>query len=144
MKAYIKILLTLGVVGIIAAFLVYLFVYNKPHENYEKAKPQVEISAEALYNAFVENQTNAEQNYVGKVIQIEGSIGALEKNVDNEFVIFAFGSGMFGVEGIRCALHNNQHGILDNDDVNRTVIVKGYCTGFTGTDVVLEHCSIVR
>ena len=49
MKTWIKILIGLIVIGILAALYVWFFVYNKPHRDYEKADPDHIIVAEELF-----------------------------------------------------------------------------------------------
>jgi hypothetical protein len=58
-------------------------------------------------------------------------------------VVFALGEGMFGDEGIRLTMLDNhsQAAIALLKDASATL--KGYCTGYNGTDVILEKCSIV-
>lgn len=144
MKTWAKVMLTLAILGIIAALAVYFFVYNKPHTNFERAKPDFTVSAESLYNAFISDQTAAEKEYNAKVIQITGTLNDLEIADERVFAIFAFGDGMFGAEGIRCTLLDNHKGVLSNDDIGKPITIKGYCSGFTGTDVILEHCSVIK
>jgi len=58
--------------------------------------------------------------------------------------VFVFNQGDFGDEGIRCTMMKKF-----NDEANRLqpdgeIIVKGYCTGFNETDVILEKCSLIN
>ena len=52
MKIWIKIIIALFIIGIIAAGLGYKFIYNKPHRDFEKAKPDFTLEAKALYYNF--------------------------------------------------------------------------------------------
>ena len=52
MKLWIKILLILAVAGIIAGFLFYHFVINKPQPDFEKIKPDYCLNAASFYNEF--------------------------------------------------------------------------------------------
>ncbi len=144
MKTWAKVLLTLATLGIIAATAVYFFVYNKPHTNFERAKPDFTISAENLYKAFIYDHVAAEKEYNARVIQITGILNDLEFTDDRVFAIFAFGDGMFGPEGIRCTLLDNHNSALSDGDIGKDVTIKGFCSGFTGTDVILEHCSVLK
>jgi flagellar basal body-associated protein FliL len=74
MKTWIKILIALILIGIIAGILGYFFVYNKPHKDYSKAKAEISLTAEELYKSFIENTTEAEQRFNGKVLEIEGNL----------------------------------------------------------------------
>lgn len=144
MNKWIKILLTLVVVGIFAGLLGYKFVYNKPHTDFEKEKAVWTISAEDLYNGYKENQVAANEKYLGQVVEISGQLSAIEEN--NGLVVFAFvfEEGMFGDEGVRCTFLDNQKedvsALKPGDDIK----LKGYCTGYNETDVILEKCSFVK
>lgn len=48
MKRYLKIIGILAVLCIVAALLIYKFIYNKPHRDYEKAKAEFTIEASAM------------------------------------------------------------------------------------------------
>lgn len=144
MKTWTKIIIGLFVLGLLAALAVYIFVYNKPHTNYEKAKPDYKLKAEVLYNEFITDQASAEQKYNAKVIQITGILHMVETSDEMVFAIFAFGDGMFGPEGIRCQMLDNHVEQLKLIEPGENITVKGFCSGYTGTDVIMEHCSIIQ
>ncbi len=143
MNKWIKIFLILAAMGFIGAAAVYFFVYNKPHTNYEKAKPDFEMTAQALYNAFANSQSEAEQIYNGKIIQIEGSLDSVEEADSLVIAIIAFDQGMFGPEGIRCSMLENHSNTVKQINSGTIVQLKGFCSGFSGTDVILESCSVI-
>ncbi len=141
MKKWQLILLALVLTGIAAAAAVYFLVYNKPHPDYEKAAPEHVVSAEALYLSFVDDETAANNKFTGKVVAIDGQVAEVEQLDDLVIVSFVFEEGFFGGEGVRCTMLEGHHSraldLLPGDDV----AIKGLCTGFTGSDVILEHCS---
>jgi hypothetical protein len=140
-----KILLS-GIVllGIIVALLVYFFIYNKPHRDYERASPDFELKAEELYFAFVNDENLAGEQYNGKILLLTGEAAMVEQIDEMIIVSFVFEEGIFGDEGVRCTMLQSQHSDALKLKEGQSVRVKGLCTGFTGSDVVLEHCSIVR
>jgi hypothetical protein len=52
--------------------------------------------------------------------------------------------GLFGDEGIRCTMlskfNEKAKDLVDNTNVK----LKGYCTGYNDTDVIIEKCIIVE
>jgi uncharacterized membrane protein len=143
MKTWIKILVTLILIGIIAGVLGYFFVYNKPHKHYSKAKAEFSLTAEELYKSFTENTTVAEQRFNGRVIAVEDSLNGWETSNELVILVFAFGDGMFGPEGVRCTMlpeFNEKAKSLNEGDF---IQLKGLCTGYTGVDVIMDKCSIV-
>jgi len=142
MKLWVKIFLAGAIVLIVALFAVYVFIYNKPHTDYEKAKPDYILTAEELYNEFVENRADAEAKYNGTVVLISGEFSASEHSDDMIILTFSFSDGLFGDEGVRCTmLENHQEQAMQLVPGNQ-VKIKGLCTGFTGYDVIMEFCSI--
>ncbi|TRZ71276.1 MAG: hypothetical protein D4R97_06945 [Bacteroidetes bacterium] len=143
MKLWIKIILGLAVAGIGAALLIYHFVINKPHPDFEKIKPDYSLNAGAFYNEFKTSKENAHKLYNGKVIEITGKLARVESADTLTIAVFVFNQGMFGDEGIRCTVSkkfNPETKKLKPDGIIR---IKGYCTGFNETDVIMEHCSLI-
>jgi len=142
MKKLLKIAAALTVLGILAAIYVWFFIYNKPHRDYEKAKADFVLSAESCYNQYANGSKDSKQ-FLDKVLQINGIPNSIESTDTTVIVVFAFNSGMFGDEGIRCTMlpdfqKEARHLKLDNE-----VVIKGHCTGYNGTDVIMENCSII-
>ena len=143
MKNWIKILLGLALAGIVAALLFYHFVINKPHPNFEKIKPDYSLNAGAFYNEFKTSKENAQKLYSGKVIEITGKLTRVENTDTLTIAVFVFTHGMFGDEGIRCTMlkkFSAEAKKLKSDGIIR---IKGYCTGFNETDVIMEQCSLI-
>jgi hypothetical protein len=141
MKMWLKVLIGLAVLGVCASVLVYFFVYNKPHPDYENLKPDFVINAEDLYKSFMIDKTGSEKIYNGKVLQVDGKVSKTEVNDSLAVAVFVFDQGPFGDAGIRCSFP-----LKFRDEVKKlvpdgSVRIKGYCTGYNDTDVILEECS---
>jgi len=143
MKLWIRILLGLAVAGIAAAFFVYHFVINKPHPDFEKIKPDYTLNAGAFYNEFKTSRENASKLYNGKVIEISGKLSRVENADTLTIAVFVFSKGMFGDEGIRCVMLKKYSEDAKKLKPDGTIRIKGYCTGFNETDVIMEHCSLI-
>lgn len=143
MKSWIKILLGLAVTGIIAAFLVYHFVINKPQPDFGKIKPEYSLNAMAFYNEFKSSKANAHKLYNGKMIEITGKLVRVESADTLTIAVFVFNQGMFGDEGIRCTMMKEFSAEAKKLKPDGIIRLKGYCTGFNDTDVIMEHCSLI-
>ncbi len=144
MKTWIKVIIGLVFVGIIIGFLVYKFVYNKQHPDYENMEASVTLNAQDLYQAFKKNSVDASAKYNGKMIALMGKLSKIEASDSLVTAVFVFGQGDFGDEGIRCSMlpkYSFEAGKLQPDG---EIKVKGYCTGYNETDVILEKCSIIN
>jgi hypothetical protein len=144
MKKWLKIAGSLAVIGIIAAILLYIFVYNKPHPKYEKLKPEYVLEARELYKSFSENSSIANQKYTGKMIQVEGELNEYETVDSLVIAVFIFEEGLFGGQGIRCTMLPNYNEEIIEPGTGSAVKIKGLCTGYNDTDVILEYCSLVK
>jgi len=144
MKTWVKILLGLVVLGIIAAVLGYFFVYNKPHKDIEKAKPEYSLQALALFNEYVTDQTAAGEKYNGKVLEVGVTVTGIESNDTLVTVVSVLNQGMFGDEGIRFTMLEKYFEAARQLEQGSSATIKGYCVGYTGSDVILEKCSIIQ
>ena len=141
MKKVIKITGVLFLAAVLAAAYIWFFVYNKPHRNFEKAKPVIVESARKSYQDFKANPRAAE---AGKVIEIYGVPAGIEHSDSLVVVVFAFQKGMFGNEGVRCTVLPHYRKEAAALSLRDTVYIKGFCSGYNGTDVILEDCSIIH
>ena len=140
MKKLLKIGGVLAVIGILAGVYIWFFVYNKPHRDYEKATADVVISAQDCYQSIA----SGDASYSNKVLQLNGVPTSIEDLDSMVVVVFAFNEGMFGEEGIRCTMlpnYNSEALALGN---SLKVEIKGKFQGYNGTDIILEHCSIIK
>ena len=143
MNKWLKIFIGLAIIGILAVGLGYKFIYNKPHRNYEKAKADYSLTCQEIFSDYQNNRHVAEQKFNGKVVEISGFLNKVETPESMTIAVFALEEGMFGDEGIRCTmLLNHSENILLY--TGKVVKIKGYCTGYNDTDVILEKCSIVE
>jgi hypothetical protein len=142
-----SILITLAAlvfVGLVSAGIVYKFVINKPHTNYEKAKPEFILSAADLYSSFVSDRPAAEKKYNGKVVLLSGKLDKVDVSDSLVTGVFVFDQGMFGDEGIRCSMLADNATKLKAIPQGSEIQIKGFLTGYNETDVILEECSIVH
>jgi len=144
MKTWIKIVLGLIVVGLIAIFLVYKFIYNKQHPDYENIEASFNVNAQDLYNAYKTNRDEASVKYNGKVITLTGKLSKIESADSLVIAVFVFNQGDFGDEGIRCTMLPKFNDPASKLQPDGEVMVKGYCTGYNETDLILDKCSIIN
>ena len=144
MKRWMKIFIALFLAGIIAAGLGYKFIYNKPHPDYDKAKPDYSLTAKELYFDYVDNRVESEQKYNGKVLELTGLLNKIEIHDSLAIAVFVFEDGMFGDEGIRGTFLPKYIPEANTLSTNEIIKIKGYCTGYNDTDIILEKCSIIN
>lgn len=143
MKRWMKILGLLIAIGILAAVYVWFFVYNKPHRDFEQARPDHTLAADELFYQYYNHKSRADSLYTGMVLQITGVPHSVEVKDSVVIAVFAFESGIFGEEGIRCTMLPQHRERMKNHEAGTRLSLKGYCTGYNDADVILEKCSIV-
>ena len=144
MKKWQIYLLIVVILALLTALYVYVFIYNKPHRNYETATPDYILSSKTLFDSYKNDKLKAQKDYNGKVIQIKGNLKNIEDRDSLVVAIFVFGQGDFGDEGIRCTMIPKFNREMREFKTTDFLNIKGYCTGYNGTDVILEKCSLVK
>ncbi|MCP4909369.1 MAG: hypothetical protein GY907_01570 [Bacteroidetes bacterium] len=144
MKNWIKVFILGAFVAMCVIAYVWFFVYNKPHRNYETAEPDYKLKAKDCYYHFSNGIESPTFSYTGKVLEITGVPTYIEYMDTSSIVVFVYEFGMFGDEGIRCALlpkyYIQSKGINDLEEVT----IKGYCSGYNDIDVIIEQCSLIN
>jgi tRNA_anti-like len=122
----------LGLLAIGAAFA--YFMYNQPHRSAAKEKG-LAVAAMQLCADYEANEEIADKKYIGKLLEVSGTITELTANQKNNSVVMLAGSNLSGVQ---CSLLTNESGLKSGD----TVTIKGFCTGYLLPDVKLDRCVV--
>jgi hypothetical protein len=144
MKTWVKVLIGLIILGVLGGIAGYVFIYNKPHPDYEKKKPDYAMTATGLFEAYRNDTQEASEKYNGKVLEVSGFLTAVETSGEMVIAIFGLDEGMFGVEGVRVTMLPNHHNAVKNYDMSEQITLKGVCTGFNDPDVIIEKGSVVN
>ena len=143
-----KLIIKLGIggmlVGLIAVLLVFRFVINKPHPDYEKIEPAFVLLAADLFESYAGDRSTAEELYNGKIVQLNGTLTKIEKTDSLTVGIFVFDEGMFGDEGVRCTMLPQYAQVPGDFAEGSEVRIKGFVAGYNETDVILDKCSIIK
>lgn len=144
MKKYLIIALILIALAAVAGVLIYKFIYDKPHPDYFKEQTEVKVRAKRLFTDYTANAEFADKRYLGKILEIEGQITRLEAAGDTIVVVYAFQVGDFGDEGIRIMMLPEFKEAARSINPFKSVVIKGVCDGYNGTDVILRKGSMVQ
>ncbi len=136
-----KLILIIIILGLAAGIYGWFFIYNKPHTDYENKSPDYSLTAKQLFNQFVKKP---DINYTGKVLQVSGIFQSIEDEDSLITIVFVFNEGMFGDEGLRCTFIPHFNDQLRDLKPPAPITLKGFCSGYNDTDVIMEHCSLVN
>jgi flagellar basal body-associated protein FliL len=138
MKKWVKVLLIIVVIGILGAAGVVYYVYNRPHRDVTKEKG-VQLSAQALYDAFRTNETEANKLYLDKAVEMTGEVAEVSTNQDGNVVVNFKTNDPLVV--INCTFKENP-GVLQP---GQTITFKGICTGYIpDANVVINEGILIK
>ena len=143
MSKKMKIILGALIIIVIGVVSVLLYI-NKPHPSYEKLKAEFTLTPKVIYDEFKANGKATGLKYNGKMIELNGVVSKVEASDTLVTVVFAFTQGLFGDEGVRCAMLSKFN--KDSKDFKQgdKIDLKGMCQGFNDTDVIFEKCSLIK
>jgi hypothetical protein len=127
MKKTLKIVLfVIVIVACVGAFVAYK-MWNKPFDDVTEMEG-MKVNADVLYKAFEANEQTANTTYVGKVVEVTGTVGDIETSDTIARVMLTFSDAMMGA--VRVTL-DTRH--LDDAKAVKTgdqATFKGFCNGF--------------
>ncbi len=109
-----------------------------------EVKAEASVSAENLILAFEKDSATANKQYLGKIIEVTGTVKGVEK--ESGTVVLGSGTGM---SSVRCSLDSTFVKNIASLNEGTKTVIKGACTGYNaddlglGSDVVLNRCVIV-
>jgi hypothetical protein len=136
-KAVIALLLI--VFAIIAALIVWKWVFMKSDVSVSSKKADIEIEASVLAHEFEENEEAANVKYLGKVIAVSGIVNSISEDEENLSVYL---KNAEDISGVMCTLKKVTVAgiqIKPGDQVK----IKGMCDGYL-MDVKLNKCSLEK
>ena len=119
--------------------------YTRKVPDLNRVKADIEMNSGELIAAFEKNEATANNLYLDKIISINGTIRAIEKDEKGLYtVILGDESSM---SSVRCSMNAEYPESIAKLAEQSTVTVKGACTGFNanellGSDVVLNRCVV--
>lgn len=134
-----KILISLGVVGVIGAGIGYYF-FNKKVPSMATEKSEVAIDAAQLYQEFETDETAASAKYVGKIVTVSGAVleaSTLEDGTPK--VLLDTGSDF----SVSCEFDPNTQHAKTTFQPGEKITLKGECAGLN-LDVQLARCVVVQ
>ncbi len=138
MKRWIKIILVIAAIGIVAAGGLAYWIFNKPHRDVSREKG-VLLTAQKLYDAFRTNEVAANKLYLDKTIELTGEVAEVTKNQDANIVVnFKTTDPLFV---INCTFKTDPGALAPGANIT----FKGICTGYIpDANVVINEGILVK
>ncbi|HEX5172435.1 MAG TPA: hypothetical protein VFW11_24835 [Cyclobacteriaceae bacterium] len=131
---------TLVIVGIaiVMCIVALYFVYNRPHRSVSVA--DTSMTAQSLVAAFDQNEIDANDRFLDKIIEVKGKVKEVIKQ-DDSFILLLGDEQLPG--SVSCTLDQAQDSVAYGLKAGDSVVVRGICTGFL-MDVILINCKVVN
>lgn len=139
MKKIKVVLIVLVVFGLIAAGVGKYF-FDKKVVGVVEMKSDFILSSDSIYVAFSEDESAANKKYIGKIVEVNGSIHSIEKDNANVSVMLSTNQGMGFVV---CRLDSAEALTFKGTEGQR-LNVKGECVGYMMPDVNISRCVVVK
>lgn len=121
--------------------------YNRKPVAVDQLDADFKLNAAALIADFNENQAAATQKFLGKTIEVSGTVRALENSGSSKTLVLGdTGQGT----GIRCSMDSTEAVANAAIPENQAITIKGICTGYIaddmglGSDIVLNKCITIK
>lgn len=136
-----KTLLIIAVIFGMAAIVVYgYYSWNRKLALASNQKPDLIVNAIVLCEEFTSNEAEANKKYLGKILEVNGSIVSLN-NLGDSVLTINLGS-QEALSSVSCELDNRLSPILGNYKVGDSLIIVGTCTGYLA-DVEISNAAII-
>lgn len=131
-------LLILIALGLVIGLATLLYTFRKSAVTVESKKADVQIDAAGLLDAFEEDESEANEIYLGKIVSVTGKVESVsEDSVGISVYLKEDGD----ISGIICSFDKSANDVATIDKGN-IVEIKGICTGYL-MDVILNRCALV-
>ena len=114
------------------------YLYNKPLESMAGKKAEVALSATDLYAAFDLDEQAANAKYLGKVIEVSGTVVSVSAGDDGTPSVLLDSGGAMG--GVICRMDAS---LATAFQEGQQITLRGECTGKL-LDVELARCVVAE
>ena len=127
MKKTLKIVLIVVLIGACIGGFVAYKMWNKPFDDVTEMEG-MKVNADVLYKAFESNEQTANTTYVGKVVEVTGTVGDIETSDSIARVMLTFPDAMMGA--VRVTLDTRHLDDAKSVKTGDQATFKGFCNGF--------------
>ena len=136
MKNVHKILLVAIGLCVSIGLYMWLQLVKPQHINIKKVTTDLSLNSNELVSLFLENENEANNQFSGKIIEVEGKVKEVTFLNNRNTVILRTSNDTFG---IICDFEPSKISEIEKLSINQSVKIKGICKGFL-KDVVLLNC----
>jgi len=123
--------------------------YHRTNASLVNRKADYEVNAGELISEFEKSDTTSEKKYLGKLVQVDGTIKQVEKDESNDFTVVLGEST--SMSGIRCSMDTSFRSEAATLKTGDHIMIKGMFTGYQkdetgllGSDIILNRAVITK
>jgi len=105
----------------------------------QKTAVEFSMSTQDLLGEFLEDENKANENYVEKVIEVDGIVKEVVF-LNNRYTVILHGLGEYAC--LMCEMNIDEAALLPNLTEGDSITLKGVCKGFL-MDAILLNCVII-
>jgi hypothetical protein len=117
-----------------------MYLYNKPHADLNDQAADASMSAGELLAEFEANETEANAQYLNKVIEIRGSVQEMTETTEGGKVLILRDEE--AMAGVSCAFEAKDAEKLASISLGDEIVARGVCAGML-IDVNLSRCVLI-
>lgn len=154
-RKIIKIILLLGLVGVLTAGGIILYLFNMPHRDVQATTSDYRVKASGLVTEYLENAEKANKKYLdeegdSKIFEVEGKINEISEDFDGQKVVLLKAES--DKAGVSCTFMKETNAQVKKLKTGDQVIIKGVIRAGASYDpdlemyenVILEKCAVVK
>lgn len=141
MNKFIKFILYAIVAILLLGGIAWFAFLNVPKASSQGKTAEFTVPAAELFQAFEADETASNAKYIGKIIDVSGTIEEITTDEQGAPVVLLAGGGDFG--GVLCTLESSQAEKIKAKSFGDQITIKGVCTGML-MEVVVNKGVIVE
>lgn len=104
----------------------------------------IEVTANELWNAFDENEIDAEQKYNGKTVRITGIVSDINSadTFTSANVLLAVDNSYFG--SVQCNFNSENANALATLNKGQSVTIEGTCRTLSIYNLIIRSCQVIE
>ncbi len=131
---------------VIIAAIVLIISLLAPGDNSEEYSPTatpIKVTAQALYEAYEENEVAADAKYDDKILEVRGIVESIGKDIlDTPYIKLTSGAE-YEVWGVQCMFDEKHESELARLTKGQITTIQGRCSGYL-INVIVRDCVLVR
>jgi hypothetical protein len=115
--------------------------YNRKPADISNVAPALSVNALSLVESYESDEAIANQQFLGKAIQVTGTIAEINNQQDTLVNVLIGDSN--SMHKVSCLLDGRHLASVNNYRVGQQIIIRGFCTGFL-MDVEMNRCVVIE